>query len=127
MYTFKKAERLKQKKIIERLFKEGSSVTIYPFKVIWLETALDVPFPAQLLVTVSKKNIKKAIGRNRIKRYMREAWRQEKNRFYDFLTSRGKQCAVGMIFIGNSEDSPSLVREKIKMTVDRLIKALDDH
>jgi hypothetical protein len=32
-----------------------------------------------------------------------------------------------MIFIGNSEDSPSLVREKIKMTVDRLIKALDDH
>ena len=126
MHTFKKAERLNRKIIIERLFNEGSAISLYPFKIIWLETELESVYPAQLLVTVSKKNIKKAIGRNRTKRLMREAWRLEKSRFYDFLTSHEKQCAVGLIFIGNSVPLYPLIQKKIKTAIDRLIIALGD-
>ena len=125
MYTFKKAERLNKKKIISRLFKRGSSFTVFPIKVIWLEGELDSIYPAQTLIAVSHRKIKKAVGRNRIKRQIRESWRQHKHQFYDFLTIHEKQCAVAFIFVGNTMVSSALLEKKIKQILPRLINALE--
>ena len=76
---FSKKERLSNKKIIQELFDKGSSFYLYPFKVYTLRNS-DPEFPFhQVLFSVSKKNFKRAVDRNLIKRRMREAFRLNKN------------------------------------------------
>lgn len=76
--SFKKAERLHKKKLIQELFSKGSSFYLYPFKVIVTQNP-DPTYPVhQILITVPKKNHKTAVARNRIKRQIREAYRLNK-------------------------------------------------
>ena len=77
--TFKKKERLSKEKNIQELFGKGSSFYLYPFKVFFMKNP-DPAYPVhQVLISVSKKNFKKAVDRNLIKRRIREAYRLNKN------------------------------------------------
>ena len=78
-YTLGKEERLKSRKLIDQLFKEGKSFSSFPFRVVWkyLPSASDSFLKAGF--TVSTKHFKKAVDRNRIRRLMKEAYRLQKN------------------------------------------------
>lgn len=84
-YTLGKEERLKSKKLIERLYEERNSVKAYPLRMIFLQTEHTSDFPAQVGVSVPKRNFKLAVDRNRIKRLMRESYRLQKEIVYDNL------------------------------------------
>ncbi len=81
-FTLGKNERLKSRKLIEQLFKEGKSFNAFPFRVYYLLQV--VPLTAmpknslQFGAGASAKNFKKAVDRNRIKRLAREAYRLQK-------------------------------------------------
>jgi ribonuclease P protein component len=78
-FTFRKEERLNKEKLIKELFEKGSSFYLFPFKVLWKHNS-DGEFPVhQVLISVSKKNFKKAVDRNLIKRRIRESFRLNKN------------------------------------------------
>ena len=96
--TFKRGERLSSKKTINELFTDGNSFFMHPFKVAWKNTDLDSDFPVQILISVSKRNFKKAVDRNKIKRQIRESFRKNKSNFYQFATDRQKQFAIALIF-----------------------------
>ncbi len=114
-YTLGKKDKLKSRKAIEQLFKEGKSFSIFPFRVLYLEA------PASSLVknnlqtgfSVSKKHFKKAVDRNRIKRLMREAWRLQKNIFSDKINTGNKNFSVFIIYTGNELPEYELIFEKI--------------
>ena len=78
-FKFGKSEKLKSEKLIQELFDKGSSFYFFPFKVL----AMPNPDPStsthQVLLTVSRKNFKRAVDRNRIRRRMRESFRLNKN------------------------------------------------
>jgi ribonuclease P protein component len=78
-FTFKKEERLFKEKIIKELFDKGSSFYLYPFKVFFLPNPDRQYSYHQILISVSKKNFKKAVDRNLIKRRIREGYRLNKN------------------------------------------------
>ncbi|WP_149273633.1 ribonuclease P protein component [Pareuzebyella sediminis] len=82
-YAFPKKEKLKSKKLIDLLFEEGKSVSVYPIKLIYLRTALPENVRIQAGVTVSKKNFKSAVRRNRIKRLLRESYRLNKGQVFN--------------------------------------------
>ena len=84
-HTLGKEERLKSRKRIEKLYKEGSSVKTFPLRMIFLQTAHTSDFPAQVGVSVPKRNFKLAVDRNRIKRLMRECYRLQKGIIYNNL------------------------------------------
>jgi ribonuclease P protein component len=101
MYTFKKEERLCNKKLIDGLFHNGSSFLCYPFKASWMFADGQQPFPVQILFSVSKKRFKRAVDRNLIKRRMREAYRINKQQYlYDILNSAEKKIVLSLGYIG---------------------------
>ena len=127
MYTFKKAERLHGTKLIDTLFEEGYSFYIAPFRVVWLDQDHDSGFPAQVLISVSKKTIRLAVDRNRIKRIIKEAYRIHKAKFYDFLNSHNKQCIFAIIFSGTAPVPYDFTEKKMVALLDRLIEEYKKH
>jgi ribonuclease P protein component len=122
-YTLGKTERLKSRKIIDQLFKEGKSYAFAPFRVYYLFTST----PDTLLqsgVGVSTKNFKKAVDRNRIKRVTREAWRLQKNPLQQVLEEQNKKLSVFLIYTGKELPVYKEVYEKTGKIVDRLCKML---
>lgn len=118
--TFRKAERLTSRKIFNLLVKQGRSINESPFRLIWLKTALDSPFPAQVAFAVPKKNFKSAVKRNRIKRMMREVYRKNKAPFYPLLVQKEKQLALLLVYTGKTIPEFAEVEEKITLILQRL-------
>ncbi len=81
--TFRKAERLSSKKVIDRLFRKGSSETnsvfSYPFRVLYLRDEARLGELPAVLISVSKRSFKRAVDRNLLKRRIREAYRLNKS------------------------------------------------
>ncbi len=77
--SYSNKEKLKSKKLIEKLFTEGNAVTAFPLRLIYLKEGNI----NKVGVSVSKRNFKKAVDRNRVKRLLREAYRHNKNLLID--------------------------------------------
>lgn len=116
--TFKKAERLSSKKTIEQLFESGRSFTIAPFKVIWLNGDEHQPAQVQVAFSVPKKNFKRAVDRNKLKRRSREAYRKQKQEFYGMLGE--KKLAVMLVYIAKEIHEYALIEKKINLVLKRL-------
>lgn len=85
-FTLGKEERLKSKKLIGKLYTEGSAIKAYPFRMVYLKVDHISKFPVQVGVSVPKRNFKRAVDRNRIKRLMRECYRLQKDIVYSGTT-----------------------------------------
>ncbi|MEO8962515.1 MAG: ribonuclease P protein component [Ginsengibacter sp.] len=123
-FTLKATERLKSRKLIQQLFKEGKSFSHFPFRIIYLSienhtTTLQAGF------TVSTRNFKKSVDRNRIKRLMRESYRLQKNNLQTSLERNHKNLAVFFIYQGNKLPVSEEVFEKIGGALQRLQKIFD--
>lgn len=75
-FTLGKKERLKSRKAIEQLFRDGKKLTSPPFRVFYQRQDGK---GILLGVGVSTKQFSRATDRNRVKRLIREAWRLQKN------------------------------------------------
>ena len=98
--TLGKKERLKSRKLIGRLFEEGTSIKNFPFRLVYLSTEITSVFSVKASFSVPKRNFKKAVDRNRIKRLIREAYRLEKKNVFK---GSNFHCAFMITFIGKKE------------------------
>jgi len=122
LQTFKKEERLHEKKIINELFEKGKNFYLNPFKVIYIDLNIDCKSPAKAMITVSSRNFKKAVDRNRIKRLIREAYRKNKNILYDALEASSKNLAFVILYTGKLMPSYKDIESKIILILQRLVK-----
>jgi len=121
MYTFKKEERLCNKKLIDKLFHNGSSFLCYPFKASWLLVDETAEIPVQVLFSVSKKRYKRAVDRNLIKRRAREAYRLNKQQYlYDMLNQAGKKIIFSLGYIGKQIEPYPLMEKKMLKLLKQL-------
>lgn len=120
--SFKKAERLSSKKTIEGLFSRGKSSFNYPIKFVWLQIADDSPFPVKVLVTASKKKVRKAVERNKVKRRLREAYRRNKTPLFESLMKTNRKLALGIIYLGKNTGNYEEIEQKIIELITRLIE-----
>ncbi|SNC77519.1 ribonuclease P protein component [Hymenobacter gelipurpurascens] len=119
-YSFPKEEHLCRKKLIEELFGRGSSFGLYPLRIVWLPTPEPTTEPPQVLVSVSKRNFKRAIDRNYFKRLMREAYRLNK---YRLLEAEGGHTVgqLAIIYTGKEKKPFTLVEKKLISGLERLL------
>ena len=107
--------------MIEELFASGESFLAYPLKVVFLKTELtDVP-PVQAAFAVSKRNFKRAVKRNILKRRMREAYRLNKPGFYQEITAMNLQLAVMFVFIGKEVVEYAVIQKAMISAFKKLL------
>lgn len=123
-YFFKKEDKLKSRKAIDAVFKDGRSFSNYPLKVIWLPQ--NTRERLQAAVGVSSRNFKKATERNRIKRLMREAYRLQKAALHEHLQAREKSLSVFFLYVGKELPLYPIVYDKMGAALQRLIKFVDE-
>lgn len=122
-HKFKKNERLKRRKLIQRMFnREGKSFAIHPLRVIWLDTELDCPYPAQFALSVPKRTFPKAAHRNRIRRRIREAYRLNKHTLHDFLDTQNKQYALMFLYTAKEPLPYKDIEKATKKIMKKLIR-----
>ncbi len=103
MYSFAKKEHLNSKRNIQYLFEQGNSYFQYPFKVFYhFSPSKEDDVTASVLFSVGKKNFKRAVDRNRIKRLCRESYRLNKNPLFQALENKNKKVELAFIYVGKS-------------------------
>jgi len=117
--TFRKEEKLKKKNLITELFTSGKSMSVFPLKLVYLEMDHDSDYKIKAGVSVSKRNFKKAVDRNRIKRLMRETYRKNKYLIYD--SEDTKKHIFMFIYQGKREESYQNIEERMIKLIDRFI------
>ena len=118
-YTLPKTARLKSRKQIDSLFKDGYNFRVGPIKVMY-RFEVNGDEPLQLGVTAPSRNFKKAVDRNRIKRLMREAWRLNSVALKDTMATQATFLVVFLIYTGKSLPTYPLMEDKIKVAIHQL-------
>jgi len=122
--TFTRDERLRSRKLIEKIIEEGQSIHFAPFRFSWTVTKLETVFPVQLAIAVPKRFFKRAVDRNRIKRLVREVYRKNKSGLYSSLKSCNIQCALLVVFNGRKVPLYEEVEKKFLITLQRFEEAI---
>jgi ribonuclease P protein component len=113
-FTFRKEERLNKEIWIQELFTRGSSFHLYPFKVLFLPHP-DEKYPVtQILISVPKRNFKKAVDRNTIKRRIREAYRLNKH-----TISASRKWLIAYIYTAKDIQPSQVIHAKLPLTFER--------
>ena len=121
--TFKKTERLHSKLLISKLFKDGNSFFVYPFRITYDVVERGDNPPVQILVSASKRNFKTAVDRNRIKRLIREAYRKNKHDVWGcFDNKTNKMLLISIVYAAKTIVSYAEVERKLILILQRLIK-----
>ena len=123
--TFRKEEKLKKKNLITELFTSGKSASVFPLRMIYLENDHDSPFKVQAGVSVSKRNFKSAVDRNRIKRLMRESYR--KNKYLIYNDDDTKKHILMFIYQAKSEVSYQKMEEKMIDLIQKFLQKQKSH
>ncbi|MDO5608132.1 MAG: ribonuclease P protein component [Capnocytophaga sp.] len=113
-YVLPKKERLCSRTLIRQLFAEGKSVQSYPLKMLYLPCET---LPSwQVLVSVPKRNFKRAVHRNRIKRLLRENYRLTKHSINSLFTGN---YIIAFIYLGKEMPDFSLVENKMNACIEK--------
>lgn len=115
-----KQEKLKSKKLIERLFSEGKSLKKFPLKLIYLPLDSRGNPCINTGVSVPKKLIRTAVKRNRIKRTIREVFRKNK---YLVYKESGYSFALMFIYISRED----VGYEKLQNVMQVLLKRFSEN
>lgn len=120
-YSFTKEERLSLKRSIDLLFEKGRSFVAFPLRVVYLPLDESASVPVSILISVSKKRIRHAVGRNRVKRLVREAYRVHKYDLVDSLSEEKRRVLVAFLYM-DGEIHPFSGVEKAMVKAIRILR-----
>lgn len=123
---FTKQERICNETEITRLFEKGESFISYPVRVVWIENNNDLSKGAKVLISVSKKKLRHAVDRNRVKRLVREAYRLNKTVLSDVIAETGKSLSLCFIWLPSDIIDFKKVERKMTDALDRIAQKISN-
>jgi len=125
---FKKNERIVSQKQIDELFAGVGSHTraAFPLRVVYLinDRASEQP-AAQLLISVPKRRLHHAVDRNRVKRQLREAYRNNKHMLLSAVP-QGKTVSLAFIWLAERHFDTIEVEDRVKHIITHIVQKLSD-
>lgn len=123
-FGFKKKERMVSTIDIERLFSSGSrSISIYPVRAVYRKD-VEGDEPLMVLISVSKRHFKHAVDRNRAKRQIREAFRQNKQMLRDTLSVKHQKIHIAFIWMADRPQPSAIVSKSIVHLLELIAERL---
>lgn len=96
-YALAKSERLSSLTAVRRLFKDGASGFVYPFRYMYITDESTTP-SVEVLFSVPKRYHKRANKRNTLRRRMKEAYRLNKASLTECATQRGVDMDIALVY-----------------------------
>ncbi len=121
-FRFKKEERLSGRKQMEKLFREGRSFYLSPFRILVLEEkkeGRERPV-VRMAVSVPRRLFKRAVKRNLLKRRIREAYRLNKAVLTDYLAEKGIFLDMIFIYIAREVLPYRDIEDKIVLSLQKI-------
>ena len=110
--------------LIEALFENGSSqsVSAFPLRAVYQTVERrEGHAPVQILISVPKKRFKHAVDRNRVKRQIREAYRQHKQLLWDSLADH-QEMLLGFIWLSDRHYPTREVESRVVKILEKVKK-----
>jgi ribonuclease P protein component len=82
---------------VRRLFADGASGFVYPFRYMVYKSESTTP-SVEVLFSVPKRNHKRANKRNTLKRRMREAYRLNNDVLHAAIKEHGKEVNIALVY-----------------------------
>lgn len=147
-YGLHRSQRVKGKKRVETLFASGRSGFSHPFRYVFTvrdaasaPTAADAPSakaqsPAKtpgrppvkagvaLLASVPKRNHKRAVMRNRLKRRTREAFRMLKGPLGAAAEERSLGVDIALLYVGKEEHDFKTIEHAVRKILGDIQKSI---
>lgn len=120
--SYSEREKLKSEKLLDAIFAGKKTFAQFPVRVFWDFPVEKLDFALKAGVGCSKKNFKRAVHRNRIKRLLREAWRLHKQPLLDFLQENNLQMTVFLHFSDSKLPQWADVEAKTVILIEKLIQ-----
>jgi ribonuclease P protein component len=128
-YTLGKSKRLKSRKAIDLLFKDGKSFNLFPFRIIYQFSPVEAIAKTEYLqagFSATKRNFKKAVHRNRIKRLTRETYRLQKNELEQLLLQQNKKLVIFILYTAKELPQYDFVKEKMHLIIQKLLRITNE-
>lgn len=118
-----KAERLKSRKSIKRLFSgHASSFGQYPLRLIFQQSEDSGAAAVKVTISVPKRKFPKAVDRNRIRRQVFEAWRLNKHRLYKKLPEENPGYDFVLLYVAKAHLPFAQIDQAVKVMIRRFLK-----
>lgn len=122
-FKFPREEKLKSKTLIQKIFEEGSAVSKFPLKVLYVRNEAENGVQLKAGVAVPKKNFKSAVHRNRIKRLLRESYRRNKDKIFN--NTEGSYALL-FLYLGKEIPEYEVIEKNMLAIFERLLKRLNN-
>ncbi|WP_431133000.1 ribonuclease P protein component [Psychroserpens mesophilus] len=123
-FSYPKKEKLKHQKLVEKLFSEGKSVSVFPLRMVYLKTDFKDDAKFKTGVSTSKRNFKNAVDRNRIKRLLREAYRLNKAAHFNNISG---SYALMILYLSKDGTDFESIDLKMKQLLDAFSKKVSQN
>lgn len=117
--NFPTIEKLKSKKLLDELFTSGKKLNEYPIKLVFKQINFEDDVLIKAGVSVPKRNFKKAVDRNRIKRLLREGYRLNKEIVH---TKLDQKYVCMFLYLGKEMPTFEVLNKKMIRLLNKLVE-----
>lgn len=119
-HRFPKAEHLCLRNDIDALFSAGAkALTAYPLRVVYREVNHKEGPKVKVLLSVPKRKLRHAVDRNRAKRQLREAYRQNKPTLLETLGDK-QGLHLAFMWLSDKPVDSKVIEKKVINLLHRI-------
>ncbi len=119
-----KYEKLCSRTAINNIFQGGKSAICYPLRAAFTICDEETT-PAQFLITIPKKKIRKAVNRVLLRRRVREAYRLNRPLLFNPLHEYGKSLKIAFVYLSDEIVDYNTINTKMQALMAKVLTKVE--